>query len=152
MARVLAIKTCDINNGPGLRVSVWFSGCEFHCKGCHNKSAWDFKQGKEFSSDIIEEVIDLLDGEVKQDLSILGGEPLHPINRKATLELCKEVKKRLPYVSIWLWTGYEYNEVKDLEITNYLDVLIDGKFVEKLHKDELLYKGSSNQNVIKLNN
>ena len=151
MAKYLAIKTNDIDNGPGLRVSVWFSGCPHECNGCHNKECWNKELGKEFTDETINKIIEFLDGDIKQDLSILGGEPLAPYNIQSCIKLINEVRKRLPNTKIWLWTGYDIEEVVFLEPTYgdiKADVIVDGKYIKSLHINDK-YRGSSNQRVIK---
>lgn len=151
MAKYLAIKTNDIDNGPGLRISVWFSGCPHRCLGCHNEDSWDKDLGKEFTSETINEIISLLDGDIKQDLSILGGEPLAPYNISSCIQLINKVKKTLPNTNVWLWTGYDIEQVIFLEPTYgdiNADVIVEGKYIKSLHVNDK-YKGSSNQRVIK---
>lgn len=157
MAKYLAIKDNDIDNGPGLRVSIWFSGCPHKCRGCHNEESWDETKGKEFGDDTIKYIIDLLEQDgIEQGLSILGGEPLASYNINATINLISEVRKRKPHTSIYLWTGYEiyqihevYEKIYDniLELLD-ADVIIDGRYSETLKTNDKL-RGSSNQRIIK---
>lgn len=152
MSKIAAIKTHDLNNGPGIRVSVWFAGCDFRCEGCHNKETWDFNNGYEFNDDILELILEALNGE--QNLSILGGEPLHIKNRNATATLIKKVKERYPDKTIWLWSGFTIDELKKMDDENIkyvlstINALIDGRFEIDKKEEDLKYFGSTNQNII----
>ena len=142
------IRKMDISNGPGVRVSIFMQGCEFHCKDCFNPETWDFKCGEEFTDETIEEVLNLCDHDHITGLTILGGEPMHQINIEGTTKLAKEFKKRFPKKSLWVWTGFLFEGIKDKEVFNYIDVLIDGQFKTELFSPKLRWKGSSNQRVI----
>ena len=143
------IRKMDISNGPGVRVSIFFQGCHFHCNGCFNSETWNFNDGKEFNEVTINHVLDLCNNEVISGLSILGGEPLNPQNIDGVLYLAKLFKKKYPYKTIWLWSGYLFDEyIKDKEIVKYVDVIVDGQFKIELSSPLLKYKGSSNQRVI----
>lgn len=143
------IRKMDISNGPGVRVSIFFQGCSFHCKGCFNPETWDFNGGKEFNDDVINHILKLCDNDVISGLSILGGEPLNPKNISGTIKLAKVFKERYPNKTIWLWSGYLFDDyIIDKEIVNYLDVVVDGQFKIDLSSPLLKYKGSSNQRVI----
>ena len=143
------IRKMDISNGPGVRVSIFFQGCHFHCKGCFNEETWDFAGGKEFTDDVINHILDLCNNDVISGLSILGGEPMNPKNIEGTTKLAKLFKEKYPNKTIWLWSGYLFDEyIKDKEIVKYLDVLVDGQFKIELSSPLLKYKGSSNQRVI----
>ncbi|MGL5460775.1 MAG: anaerobic ribonucleoside-triphosphate reductase activating protein [Cetobacterium sp.] len=145
------IKKTDLLNGEGIRVSLWVTGCHFKCKGCHNKELWSKEVGYKYTQNTEDYILELLSNEyVNKGLSILGGEPLEEYNYPTILNLCKEVKKLYPKKSIWLWTGYNIEFVKKLDIINYVDVVVDGQFIEE-EKEELLWRGSKNQNVIFLN-
>lgn len=147
--RYNVIRKMDISNGPGVRVSIFMQGCEFHCKNCFNKETWDFNGGKEFNQETIEEILKLAKQNYIKGLSILGGEPMHPKNIQATTELAKIFKKNYPNKDIWVWSGFLFDkDLKDKEILNYIDVLVDGPFVEDLKNPMLKWKGSSNQRVI----
>lgn len=150
MSRYNTIRRMDIANGPGIRVSIFFQGCHFHCKECFNSDTWDFEGGKEFSDDEINLILDLASKDYIGGLSILGGEPLHPINVESTLKLVKAFKEKYPSKTVWCWTGYEYENLDDKqkEVVNNLDVLIDGQFKIDLKNLKLKYSGSSNQRVI----
>lgn len=145
------IKEFDILNGDGVRVSLWVSGCEFHCKGCHNSESWDRFNGEIFDREAEDLIYSFIDKGLEKNLSILGGEPLTPYNRKYILGICMRFKKRYPHKNIWLWTGYEIEEVREHSphILKYLDVIVCGKYKENLKCDSK-YFGSSNQKLIKL--
>ena len=145
------IRKMDISNGPGIRVSIFMQGCEFHCKGCFNPETWDFKCGNEFTDETIEKVLDLCNYDHIVGLTILGGEPMHPVNIEGTTKLAKEFKKRFPKKSLWVWTGFQYEKIKDKEVFKYIDVLVDGQFKAELFSPKLRWKGSSNQRVIDIN-
>ncbi len=123
-------------------------GCIFHCEGCFNPETWDFKCGNEFTDETVEEVLRLCEPDHIKGLSILGGEPMHPKNIEATTKLAKEFKKRYPNKTIWSWTGFTFEDIKDKEVFKYIDVLIDGQFKIALRNPNLRWKGSSNQRVI----
>lgn len=143
------IREMDISNGPGVRVSIFMQGCHFHCKNCFNKETWDFEGGKEFTEDTIKRVLQLSNKEYIKGLSILGGEPMHPNNIEGTTKLAKAFKEEYPDKTIWVWSGYRFDEdLKDKEVLNYIDVLVDGTYKDELHNPTLKWKGSSNQRVI----
>lgn len=152
------IKKYDVANGPGVRVSIFVSGCNHHCKGCFNKEAWDFNYGQEFTEDTINEILEAMRPNYISGLTLLGGEPFEPINQKGLLKLVRKVKKEYPDKDIWAYSGYLFDkdiigrQVKQLEETrellSYIDVLVDGKFVENLKNPNLFFRGSSNQRVI----
>ena len=143
------IRKMDISNGPGVRVSLFTQGCSFHCKNCFNSTTWDFEGGKEFNDDTINEVLDLCNESYIKGLSILGGEPLHPKNIEGTTQLAKAFKEKYPDKNLWVWSGFLFDkDLKDKEVLNYIDVLVDGQYVDDLHDFTLKWKGSSNQRVI----
>lgn len=143
-----SIRQLDIANGPGCRVSIFISGCEHRCKNCFNPETWNFNYGKAFTDQTMEALLELLKPEHISGLSILGGEPLHPQNREGVLDIVRKVKSVYPSKSIWLWTGYLWEEVSNDLIGSGVDVVVDGKFVEELKDLRLKYRGSSNQRVI----
>ena len=143
------IRKMDISNGKGVRVSIFVQGCTFNCKNCFNPETHDFNGGKEFTNDTINRVLELCQNENVEGLSILGGEPMHPNNIDGVTELAKAFKEKFPNKNIWAWTGFTYeNYMKDKEILKYLDVLVDGQYVDELHDFTLKWRGSSNQRVI----
>ena len=142
------IRKMDVSNGPGVRVSVFFQGCDFHCKNCFNKETWEFGKGKEFTDDTINHILDLCSKEYIVGLSLLGGEPMHPKNIEGSTKLAKAFKEKYPDKSLWSWSGFKYEALKDKEIMNYLDVLVDGQYMDELHDFRLRWRGSSNQRVI----
>ena len=130
------IRKMDISNGPGVRVSVFMQGCSFHCKNC-------------FNSETIEKILNLCGQNYVEGLSILGGEPMHPTNIEGTTKLAKAFKEKYPNKSIWVWSGFLYDrDLKDKEVLKYIDVLVDGQYVDELHDPTLKWRGSSNQRVI----
>ena len=143
------IRSMDIADGPGIRVSIFMQGCEFHCKNCFNSNTWDFEGGQEFKEETIDTVLDLCKGKEIKGLSILGGEPMHPKNVEATTKLAKAFKEKYPEKNIWMWSGFEFDKaLKDKEAMKYVDVLVDGRYIDELHKPNLKWKGSENQRVI----
>jgi anaerobic ribonucleoside-triphosphate reductase activating protein len=143
-----ALKNFDIANGPGIRVSLFVSGCRRGCKGCFNKEAWDFSYGQEFTTETWLELSALLDNPNVDGLSILGGDPFEPENRETVEDICKHVWLEHPEKTVWVWTGYLWEDINDLPVMQYIDVLVDGRFEESLRDLRLPYSGSSNQRVI----
>ncbi len=142
------IRKMDISNGPGVRVSIFMQGCSFHCKNCFNPETWDFEGGQEFTEDTINKVLELSDKKEVKGLSILGGEPMHPTNIEGTTKLAKAFKEKYPEKNIWAWSGFKYEDIKDNDVFNYIDVLVDGQYKDELHDPTLKWRGSSNQRVI----
>ena len=152
------IKIADVANGKGVRVSLFVSGCNHHCKGCFNECAWDFNYGKEFTEEDEEKVMEDLDHSYVAGLSLLGGEPLEHQNQKGLLPLLKKVKERFPEKNIWCYTGYKFdsdivtnmfeNWPETKELMSYIDVLVDGKFEEDKKDLNLKFRGSANQRII----
>jgi len=143
------IRKMDISNGPGIRVSIFMQGCTFNCKNCFNPETHNFDGGKELTEEVIDHVIELCGKEHIVGLSILGGEPLHPKNIEGTTLLAKIFKEKYPNKTIWVWSGFLYDKnLKDKEILNYIDVLVDGQYKDELHSPVLKWRGSSNQRVI----
>lgn len=152
------IKKTDVANGPGVRVSLFVSGCTHFCKGCFNSEAWDFNYGAPFTEAVEEEILQALAPGFIQGITILGGEPLEEANRFAVLGLLKKVRERYPEKDIWCFTGYEYE--KDLQqwiaegrnevaqLLQVIDVLVDGEFVEEKKNLNLKFRGSENQRLI----
>ncbi len=152
------IKEYDIANGPGIRLSLFVSGCTHKCPGCFNEIAWDFNYGKPFNRETEDYILNALQDESYQGLTLLGGEPLDPRNQAAVLSLIRRYKEKFPYKDLWCFTGYLYD--RDLlgwmqesvpeirEILSYIDVLVDGPFMMEKKDLSLLFKGSSNQRTI----
>ena len=143
------IRKMDVSNGAGIRVSIFMQGCVFNCKGCFNPETHDFNGGKEFTDETIDRIIEICSKEYIVGLSILGGEPLHPKNIDGTTKLAKIFKEKYPNKNIWVWSGFLFDrDLKDKEILNYIDVLVDGQYNCDLYSPRLKWKGSSNQRVI----
>ena len=146
--RYNTIRQLDIANGPGCRVSLFVQGCSFNCPGCFNTSAKDFSGGTEFTDQTIEAIFALAEPSYISGLSILGGEPLHPQNRQSVLDLVKKFKSAYPDKTVWLWTGYGWEDVASDLVNSGIDVVVDGRFVEELKDLRLKYAGSTNQRII----
>ena len=153
------IKNCDVANGSGVRISLFVSGCTHHCKNCFNEEAWDFNYGEEFTEATLNEIIELLEPSYIKGLSLLGGEPLEPQNQLGLLPLLRKVKEVYPTKDIWCYSGFTLEQIQDKmvpnlpytkELLSYVDVLVDGKFVEELRNPMLQFRGSSNQRLINL--
>lgn len=142
------IRKMDISNGPGVRISIFMQGCAFHCKDCFNPDTWDFSGGNEFTDETIEKIIELGSKDYVKGLSILGGEPMHPNNIDGTTKLAKTFKEKCPNKTVWIWSGFTYETLKEKEVLKYIDVLVDGQFMTKLFDPRLKWRGSSNQRVI----
>lgn len=142
----------DMLNGDGLRVVLWVSGCNHHCKNCHNIITWDAKDGLPFDKSAEQELFEQLQQQYISGITLSGGDPLFPDNRKEITALTDKIKKYFPQKTIWCYTGYLWEEVKQLEVMKNIDVLVDGKFVEELADPQLHWKGSSNQRVIDVQN
>lgn len=149
------IKNCDIANGPGVRVSLFVSGCTHHCKGCFNEEAWDFSFGQPFTEDTIQEILVMLRPSHIRGLTLLGGEPFEPQNQAGVVALLRRIKAEMPEKTIWAFSGYLFD--KDIlsgrlgdtrEYLSYLDVLVDGPFVESKKNLSLRFRGSENQRLI----
>lgn len=144
----------DVVNGPGTRCTLFVAGCIHQCRGCYNKSTWSLTSGKPFTQEMEDQIIaDLQDSRIKrQGLSLSGGDPLHPQNLSTILHLVKRVKTECPEKDIWVWTGYLLAGLtpEQQEVVSYINVLIDGKFVQELYDPALLWRGSSNQVIHKL--
>lgn len=138
----------DMLNGDGLRTVLWVSGCTHHCKECQNPITWDPQGGIPFDEDAENELFSKLSKDYISGITFSGGDPLHPNNRETILRLAKRVREELPEKTIWLYTGYLFDDIKTLDIIKYLDVIVDGKYVEKLRDITLKWRGSSNQRVI----
>ncbi len=153
------IKTTDIANGVGIRTSLFVSGCTHHCKGCFNEDTWDFCYGKPFTKEVEDEIIETLRPVYVTGLTILGGEPMEVVNQKALRPFIERVKKEFPNKTIWIYSGYLWEELNDEKnkrchsedteaILSMIDVLVDGEFVLDLKNISLKFRGSSNQRII----
>ena len=152
------IKECDIADGPGVRVSLFVSGCRHHCKGCFNPETWDFKYGQPYTRETEDEVLRLLEPEYIQGFSLLGGEPFEPENQEALLPFMQRVREECPDKDVWAYTGYVLDRdltaggrchTKDTDgLLATIDILVDGPFVAAKKDITLKFKGSSNQRVI----
>ena len=142
------VRKMDISNGPGVRVSVFFQGCMVHCKSCFNSETWDFNLGKEYTLDIENKILEFCKEDYIDGLSILGGEPMHPLNIEGTIHLARRFKEMYPKKTLWAWSGYLFDEIPNKEIFKYIDVLVDGRFMVDKKDPRLKYAGSSNQRVI----
>lgn len=138
----------DMKNGDGLRVVLWVAGCSHKCYGCHNTVTWDEFGGLEFDKNAKKELFAELEKDYVSGITFSGGDPLYYANRSAIEALAKEIKEVFQEKTIWLYTGYCWEEIKQLPIWNYIDVCVDGKFVKELSDHKLHWKGSSNQRVI----
>lgn len=142
------ITKCDLKNGEGIRVVLWVSHCEHYCTNCHNPQTWNKDSGIDFDDDAKNEIFEELQKDYVSGLTLSGGDPLSSLNRLEILKLLQEVKNKFPNKNIWCYTGYKYEEIKELEHLKYIDVLVDGKFVEKLSVPSPMWRGSHNQRVI----
>ena len=142
------ITTDDMLNGDGLRTVLWVAGCMHRCVGCHNPITWDIDGGIPFDEAAEEELFRKLSADYISGVTFSGGDPLHPHNREEITRLAKKCRELFPQKTIWLYTGFLWEDVCDLDVIQYLDVLVDGKFVKDLFDGKLHWKGSSNQRVI----
>ena len=155
------IKYNDIANGTGVRTSLFVSGCTHRCKGCFNEIAWDFTYGEPFTRKTEQAILDSMKAPYIAGLSLLGGEPMEPVNQRGLLPLLRRVHEELPEKTVWVYSGYTYEsdlkspvgrahcEVTD-EFLSYVDVLVDGEFIEDLKDITLQFRGSSNQRILHL--
>lgn len=149
------IKYFCTTNGDGFRTAVFCSGCRLHCRGCFNKAAWDFKAGKPLSLPMLNDILNSLEPDYIEGLSILGGEPMDPNNQQDVSQLIQSVRSRYGNTkTIWVWTGYTKDNIPETpykeDILNNIDTLVDGPYIDELSDIKLQYRGSSNQNIIKL--
>ncbi len=161
-----AVKKTDIANGPGVRVSLFVSGCTHRCSGCFNSEAWDFNYGREYTEETEQEILRALAPDYIRGLSVLGGEPMEPENRGAVLQLLRAVRRQFPDKDIWCYTGFDYEkdllrrsghsedlhkrpaEDEIMQILSMTDVLVDGEFVKERKNLRLAFRGSENQRLI----
>ena len=147
----------DIANGTGVRVTLFVSGCTHHCKGCFNSETWDFNYGTPFTEETEDKILGLLKPDYIEGLTLLGGEPMEPQNQRALVTFLKKVRESYPQKNVWCYSGYLFDseiikgrahcEVTD-EFLSYIDVLVDGRFVEKMKNIMLKFRGSENQRII----
>lgn len=138
----------DMLNGDGLRVVLWVSGCEHHCKECHNPFTWNPDDGLEFDEAANKEIFDQLDKPYISGITFSGGDPLHPANRQDVTALMAKIREQYPDKTIWLYTGYQWDDIKHWGMMGFVDILVDGRFNKELKDNKLMWKGSSNQRVI----
>ena len=153
------IKTYSIENGTGVRVSLFVSGCTHHCKDCFNEQAWDFGYGNPFTEETENAVIEALAPDYMAGITLLGGEPMEPVNQRGLLPLLKRIRKELPQKTVWAYTGYVYEDLLEggrayCEVTEELlslcDILVDGPFIAEKKNISLRFRGSENQRIIDL--
>ena len=146
------IDKCSVSNGLGVRTVLWISGCNIHCKNCHNQSTWDFNSGIPFTDDTMQEILYDLSKPYIKGLTLSGGHPLDPHNAPEVLKIVKRVKMVFPNKDIWIYTGYVWEDIiKDdilKEILKRTDVLVDGAYIDELRDISLPFRGSSNQRII----
>lgn len=142
------ITTDDMLNGDGLRTVLWVAGCTHRCEGCHNPITWDIDGGIPFDGAAETEFFEKLSADYISGATFSGGDPLHPQNRGEITRLAKRIKTELPEKTLWLYTGFVWEDIRELEIIPLLDVVVDGRFVKALLDAKLHWKGSSNQRVI----
>ena len=140
----------DMLNGDGIRVVLWVAGCNHHCKNCQNPITWDENGGLPFDKEAEDELFEALDKPHIDGITFSGGDPLFPNNRSEVFRLIKKCRELLPQKTIWLYTGYLWEEIKDLDGIQDIDVIAEGEFVEELKDNNLHWVGSSNQRVIKV--
>lgn len=139
---------CDMLNGNGLRVTLWVAGCEHHCANCHNPATWDINSGIPFDVAAMNELLDALNQDYISGLTLSGGDPMHIDNREEILRICDIVKQKFPKKNIWMYTGYTFEEIQDSPILQYIDVLVDGPYIEEQRDITLPFRGSTNQRLI----
>ena len=146
------IETESMVNGPWLRTILWVAGCEHHCKNCHNPETWEKSGGEKFTKESLQELMSEVGKDYCRGVTFSGGDPLAPYNIKTITSTAKKIKEEFGNKKdIWLYTGYRYEDIKQLSIMKYIDVLVDGEFIEDLKDPNLLWKGSSNQRIIDMN-
>lgn len=145
----MSINKNDTANGPGVRVSLFVAGCTLKCKGCFNPESWDFDEGQPFTEAEVEKIVETINQPFIEGLSILGGDPFEEQNIVEVLKLCRHVKKHCPDKTIWVWTGRKIDKFKNHPIMQYIDVVVDGPFIES-KKVNNEWRGSSNQRIIEV--
>lgn len=141
------IKTNDVADGEGVRVTLFVSGCDRRCKGCHNPEAWGFEYGRKFDPDAVDTICRELDKPWVQGLTFCGGEPLHPRNVYTVLDIANKVRLAYPGKDVWCYTGYKFEEIPRNWLEN-MDVLVDGEYIESRKDPSLWFRGSDNQRII----
>ena len=151
------IKNCDIANGPGVRVSLFVSGCTHRCPGCFNEVAWDFNYGQPFTTAVEDEILDMLAPDYVQGLTLLGGEPFEPQNQAVLVPFLRRIRDRYPHKSIWAFSGYLFENMLSGRVGDaatcrsfleFLDVLVDGPFIQDKKNLMLRFRGSENQRIL----
>lgn len=142
------IKHYDIANGEGVRVSLFVSGCRNHCEGCFQPETWDFKYGQPFTKEVMCELYGELANPYIDGLSILGGDPFEPENESELTPFLRKLKSAMPTKTVWVYTGYLYEDLKDHEMMQYIDVLVDGRFEIERRNISLRFRGSENQRIL----
>lgn len=138
----------DMLNGEGLRTVLWVAGCIHGCKGCHNEITWDINGGIPFDEAAKQELFEAIQPDYIDGITLSGGDPFHPDNRADVYQLVKEIREKFPNKTIWSYTGFLWEDVKDLPVIPLLDVLVDGRFIEAMLSPNKPWAGSSNQRVI----
>lgn len=138
----------DIANGIGVRVVLWVAGCSHACRGCHNPHTWDANAGQIFDISALQQILSALDNPYKSGLTFSGGDPLYESNRSVITTIARIVKQVYPEKNIWLYTGYSWEEIRDLPVMKYIDVIVDGEFIQAKKDISLPFCGSTNQRVI----
>ncbi len=154
------VKNCDIANGPGVRVTLFVSGCTHHCEGCFNEMTWDFHYGRPYTEEDTRQILAWLEPDYITGLTLLGGEPMEPVNQRGLLPLLRTVKEKYPKKTIWCYTGYLFEKdiLQDFcgrfpetkEMLGFLDVLVDGEFMLEKKNISLRFRGSENQRIIRV--
>lgn len=143
----LEITKCDISNGLGIGVCLWVSGCNMHCKGCHNPSSWDCHAGRPFDDKAKDELFKALNKPWVDRLTLTGGHPFAPFNIGQCLDLISEVKTKYPNIKIWVYTGYLFEDL-DKQIVKDIDVIVDGSYIEEQRDITIAFRGSRNQRIV----
>ena len=138
-------------NGEGLRVVLWVAGCNHRCPGCQNPQTWDVEGGIPFDETAKQELFAELEKPYIDGITFSGGDPVHPCNRQSIYELAREIKEKYPNKTVWIYTGYTYEQIQEKELIKYIDVLVDGPYIKSRRDSHLEYRGSSNQRIIRLN-
>ena len=150
--KYLSITYPDLENGCGCRVTLWVAGCSHHCLGCHNPETWDYEAGKDFTTKSYQDLKEILKLPYIKGIPLSGGDPLYKDNITGILTLCEKIRQDFPSKDIWLYTGYTWEQILKnpalKEVLNYIDVLVEGPFVQELRDISLAFRGSSNQRIV----